>query len=240
MSSTTFVNGVTLTDSDWFQDVDRLHYTIFGDPASGAAGFYNVINALTADSSPDTAADYVVTLDASASTAKKVALNNIISSATASTIVIGTPVTASGTTVDFTGIPSWARRITVNLIVLSTTGTDSLVIQLGDSGGIEATGYLCTAATVATGVTIGTQFSIGFGVINGSAGALFSGTVILELVNAATFLWCASGVIGRSDSAIVHSLGGSKATSAATDRLRVTTVSGVDTFDAGVVNITYQ
>lgn len=37
MSDTTFTNGVTLTDADWFNDLNRLHYTIFGDPASLAA-----------------------------------------------------------------------------------------------------------------------------------------------------------------------------------------------------------
>ncbi len=37
MSDTTFVNAVTLTDADWFNDVNRLHYTIFGDPANAAA-----------------------------------------------------------------------------------------------------------------------------------------------------------------------------------------------------------
>jgi hypothetical protein len=34
VADTTFVNGSTLTDQDWFNDVNRLHYTIFGDPAS--------------------------------------------------------------------------------------------------------------------------------------------------------------------------------------------------------------
>lgn len=37
MADTTFVNGATLTDADWFNDVNRLHYTIFGDPADDAA-----------------------------------------------------------------------------------------------------------------------------------------------------------------------------------------------------------
>ena len=36
MSSTTFVNGVTLTDEDWFNDVDRVVYDILGDPAAGS------------------------------------------------------------------------------------------------------------------------------------------------------------------------------------------------------------
>lgn len=34
MADTTFVDGSTLTAADWFNDVNRLHYTIFGDPAT--------------------------------------------------------------------------------------------------------------------------------------------------------------------------------------------------------------
>lgn len=37
MADTTFTNGVTLTDADWFNDLNRLHYTIFADPANLAA-----------------------------------------------------------------------------------------------------------------------------------------------------------------------------------------------------------
>ncbi len=77
MTDTVFVNGTTLTDSDWFNDVNRLHYTIFGDPATGAAGFGTVINALTADATPDQDADFLVTYDASAGTGKKVLAKNI-------------------------------------------------------------------------------------------------------------------------------------------------------------------
>lgn len=42
MSDTTFTNGVTLTDADWFNDVNRLHYTIFGDPANDAEARTNI------------------------------------------------------------------------------------------------------------------------------------------------------------------------------------------------------
>lgn len=45
MSSTNFTNGVTLTDADWFNDVNRLHYTILGDPADLAAVKTTVVTA---------------------------------------------------------------------------------------------------------------------------------------------------------------------------------------------------
>lgn len=37
MADTTFIDGSTLTTADWFNDLNRLHYTIFGDPADVAA-----------------------------------------------------------------------------------------------------------------------------------------------------------------------------------------------------------
>ncbi len=37
MASTTFVNGVTVSDDDWFNDVNRLVYTILNDAADASA-----------------------------------------------------------------------------------------------------------------------------------------------------------------------------------------------------------
>lgn len=34
MASTTFINNSTLTDADWFNDLNTLHYTILGDPTT--------------------------------------------------------------------------------------------------------------------------------------------------------------------------------------------------------------
>lgn len=43
MSDTTFTDTVTLTDDDWFNDLNRLHYTVFGDPATALAALANLI-----------------------------------------------------------------------------------------------------------------------------------------------------------------------------------------------------
>ena len=56
---------------------------------------------------------------------------------TAGTVVAST----SGVAIDFTSIPSWVKRITVNLDGVSTNGTSTYQIQLGDAGGPETTGY---------------------------------------------------------------------------------------------------
>lgn len=91
MADTSFTNGVTLSDSDWFNDVNRLHYTIFGDPSDGAAAAKTLITGLTEDTTPDLSADYVVTYDASATTTKKVKLNRL-SGTTTQTLTDGATV----------------------------------------------------------------------------------------------------------------------------------------------------
>ena len=84
-------------------------------------------------------------------------------------ITQGTAVAStSGTSIDFTGLPAWVKRITVNFSGVSTNGTSIPLLQLGDSGGIENTGYLGSgssvfAASACTAVLQTTGFGIGAG-----------------------------------------------------------------------------
>ena len=59
MADTTYTNGVTLTDADWFNDVNRLHYTILGDPANAEAVRTSIAAAGTADANTFTAAQTI-------------------------------------------------------------------------------------------------------------------------------------------------------------------------------------
>jgi hypothetical protein len=157
----------------------------------------------------------------------------------AGTITSGTAVTASGTSVDFTGIPSTAKRITVMFSGVSTNGTSATIIQLGDSGGIETTGYLGSMSYQ------GAQafYTTGIGVNNtGSASALRHGSTVITLVDSSTNTWSAMGVVGTSGigSGETYSSGSAKSLSATLDRVRITTVNGTDTFDAGTINIMYE
>jgi hypothetical protein len=155
-------------------------------------------------------------------------------------IVSGTVQTASSTSVDFTSIPSWVKRITVMINGLSTNGTSDPLIQLGDSGGIENTGYVAGAA-VMTGSSAGFSSTAGFPISGSwSAAVVFSGIITLALHDAATNTWTASVVGGRTDASGAFSGGGYKALSATLDRVRITTVGGANTFDAGTINILYE
>ena len=139
----------------------------------------------------------------------------------------------SGTSVDFTGIPSWVKKITVMFSGVSTNGTSNYQIQAGTSGGVVSTGYLGTCAD-GPGLTA-TLFTSGIGIRAGSAAAVVHGTVVFSNVTANT--WTASGSLARSDGNTFISTAGSITLSGTLDRIRITTVNGTDTFDAGSVNI---
>jgi hypothetical protein len=144
---------------------------------------------------------------------------------------------------DFTSIPSWVTRITVMIAGLSTNGISPYLVQLGDSGGIEATGYLGSVVvlqdvTAVSGANITT--GIGLAPVSVSAGTTYHGTVTLNLLNSVTNTWVASVVGGVSNAAASFVGSFSKSTSATLDRIRITTAGGTDLFDNGSLNVLYE
>jgi hypothetical protein len=161
----------------------------------------------------------------------------VAATGTLAPLISGTAVAStSGTSIDFTGIPSWVKRITVMFQDISTNGSSNLLIQLGDSGGIEATGYLGAGNNSAVGTT---NFTTGFGssLVN-TAGSILQGVITVQKINGNS--WIASASLSRSDAAAVGTVAGSKTLSDVLDRVRITTVNGTDIFDAGTINILYE
>jgi hypothetical protein len=163
--------------------------------------------------------------------------------ATNSQIVPGTAVTASSTSVDFTSIPSWVRRITVMFNGVSTNGTSNPQVQIG-SGSVTSSGYFCTGITITNaGSVAGNAFTSGFVLqaTTASTGAttVIYGQLILNLLSSNT--WTGSGQFAHTGTTTSAStMGASPALSGALDRIRITTVNGTDTFDAGSINILYE
>jgi hypothetical protein len=158
-------------------------------------------------------------------------------------IVEGTPVDTdtSATSYDFTSIPSGVKSITVSLSGVSTNGTSNIQIQIGDGGGIEVSGYDGVSTNI--GQAVGTSAiasATGFGINSASAAWMSVGSIVLTRQNFNIFLWAAAGDVASSGTSRLSSTAGTKALSAELDRVRLTTVNGTDTFDAGQVNIQYQ
>ena len=125
---------------------------------------------------------------------------------------------------------------------VSTSGTSAKIIQLGDSGGVETSGYTGTGTVVGNGVATSTAMSSGFFASNFSVATdVLSGQATISLLNSDTNTWSYNSVFGQSTAtAIIYWSGGAKSTSATLGSVRITTAGGTDTFDAGTVNILYE
>ena len=142
----------------------------------------------------------------------------------------------SGTTITFTGLPSTVKRITVMLSGVSTNGTSYPLIQIGTSGGVQATGYLAGSGQE----TSRAAFTTGFGITSSAAANLLYGTMVITLLTGNT--WVASHSLTFNQAGTYYAVGGggNVTLSGALDRVRVTTVNGTDAFDAGTINILYE
>lgn len=140
--------------------------------------------------------------------------------------------TTSGTSKSFTGLPAGINWIDVVPNGVSLDGaTDDVLVQIGDSGGLETTGYTA-GSTVGAGTDTSTA---GFIIALQSATAALHGIMHLRRVSGNT--WTASHDIHRTGSNAAHG-GGSKTLSAELTQIAILS-SGSDAFDAGSVTIAY-
>ena len=155
-------------------------------------------------------------------------------------LVSGTAVAStSGTSIDFTGIPSWVKRITVMFNGVSTNGTSLKQIQLGDAGGFETTGYLGASVQLTDSASVNAAtITTGFGIRSPNAADLINGAVVITNLTSNT--WVAQGALTDSSRGAGYLVGGAKALSDVLTQVRITTVNGTDTFDAGSINILYE
>ena len=187
-------------------------------------------------SAPAVAGNNSIALPTGNGTAYQILRNGATAGTTEFTdkIVSGTAVAStSGTSIDFTGIPSWVKRVTVMLNGVSTSGTSVIHIRLGTSSGVESTGYL--GGICANGASENATAGIAIGTGGETSSTIRHGAVCIANITSNT--WVAQGSIGRSESAQAYALGFSKTLSGTLDRVRITTVNGTDTFDAGSINI---
>ena len=154
-------------------------------------------------------------------------------------ITSGTAVAStSGTSIDFTGIPSWVKRITVMLNGVSTNGTSNLLIQLGYQSPVTSTGYNSYGMNFGSASGTGTNSTAGFIVKIASAAAINSGLFTISTLG--SNVWVMQGMVGDATNTNGYITSGGVTLSGTLDRIRITTVNGTDTFDAGSINILYE
>jgi hypothetical protein len=147
----------------------------------------------------------------------------------------------SGTAVSFTSIPSGVRRVTVIFSGVSTNGTDPLLIQLGDSGGIEDTSYAGASNMVTNGsATAGATSTAGLLIQSASAANIFHGAAVFNLINKATFAWVGHATFALSNAASNVVSACTKSLTTELTQLQITTTGGTNTFDNGTINVIYE
>ncbi len=141
--------------------------------------------------------------------------------------------TTSGTTSTFTGISASATRITCNFSGISFAVNTRFEIRLGDSGGVEATGYTGSVSEDGNPAT----HSTGFILHEDSANArVWDGTVVLNRIK--DHVWKISGSLSKG-SGNVAVVAGTKTIDTALTDVQLTTTDA-KTFDAGEWGITVE
>jgi hypothetical protein len=152
-------------------------------------------------------------------------------------LVAGTAVAStSGTSIDFTSIPSWVKRITVMFNGVSTNGSSAVQIQIG-AGSVTTSGYV-SGGTFTTTIVGPVSSTTGFIFAGTTAANTRTGSTVITNITGNTWVSASTGTF--EDAASSYSGGGKVALSGTLDRVRITTVNGTDTFDAGSINILYE
>jgi hypothetical protein len=157
----------------------------------------------------------------------------------ASVITSGTAVAStSGTSIDFTSIPAWVKKITVMFNGVSTNGASFVQVQIG-AGSVTTSGYVASSSMVyGTNLCLTTTATSGFVTWANGASDARSGHFIIT--NVSSNIWVASGVLNAYSEDGVSMSAGTVTLGGTLDRVRITTVTGSDTFDAGSINILYE
>lgn len=145
----------------------------------------------------------------------------------------------SGTSIDFTGIPAGTKRITVMFNGTSLNGSGAIIVQVG-SGSISTTGYAGAYGYYQNaGASTLSTLTTGFGAYLGQ-GAADVQVGMMVITSIGGNIWVSSMNGANTSSAAAYGGSGNITLSGALDRVRITTVAGTATFDAGSINILYE
>ena len=160
-----------------------------------------------------------------------------------SSITVGTAVAStSGTSISFTSLPSTVVRITILFAGVSTNGTSTVGIQLGTGATptYTTTGYASAGNSIAGSAVVSANYTTLFGLGSGNQAAASIMQGRIELYNITGNTWVFSGTTSQTNTNATHVGNGSIALGAKLTAVRIITVNGTDTFDAGTLNIIYE
>ena len=181
------------------------------------------------------AGDKINFLDITDSLVKEDTVQGILDLVPSAGFTLGTEqATTSGTSKTFSGIPAGTKMIILTLKDCSFTGANNLDLTIGDSGGLETSGYQ-SASTVINGGSLYTSGSTAEFIVKGDQATTMdlNGHAILTLEDSSDYTWSCSHQFEQGGAPTWGS--GTKSLSAELTQLQI---SG-GTFSTGVVNISY-
>lgn len=152
-------------------------------------------------------------------------------------LTLSTEQAASGTAIDFTGFPAGTKHIIIMPVGVSLDGGEEVIIQIGDAGGVETSGYLSNVIDASASLAATTGFIL---VRGGAAANILHGAVELFLEDSSDFTWVSSSNINDSNGNNVFVGAGRKLLSAELTTVRITSTGTPDDFDTGVFNVYYE
>ena len=144
--------------------------------------------------------------------------------------------TTSAGSKTFSGIPSGTKNIIISWNEISTAVVTSMQVRLGDSGGVESSGYYATSQEKNNSSTASESSTSGFMVSIQGSGRLLTGHMFLTLLDASSHLWISSHSAKLANDRVVLG-GGAKTLSAELTQLYI--VLDSNSYDAGSINIMY-
>ena len=151
----------------------------------------------------------------------------------------GGSVSLSGVSYDFTAIPSWATEIDIEISAVGFNASSTILLQIGDSGGISASGYLGGYEVLSASPSRGNQTNGLLVYSTFSSGIRFIANINLRR-NGTTNTWVLSSNGYFESNAIGQLSVASKTLSNALDRVRLTSVAGTASFVSGVASISWS
>lgn len=147
--------------------------------------------------------------------------------------------TTSGTQIDVTGIPATAKRVEVQFVNVSVTGTSPVCLQLGTSAGVHGSNYADTSS-VTNSTAVSTIYTLlGFCVGSPVSGTdANSGKVFLDRFGDSN-IWTAFGGT-RQNQTRITTVGGQVLLPGTLDRIRLRSYNGTDSFDSGSIVVTWE
>lgn len=152
------------------------------------------------------------------------------------------PTNTGATSYTITGIPAWAKRITLIFMGTGVNGSE-MGVQVGSSGGgIVTTGYSGSAAYVASATNTGAGF--GSSTFRVFAGGPVEGAMEIRRAGITGNVWVATTLTAQNQvsGAVATYLGASRIDMGANalDRIRLTTLSGTNTFNNGNIVVLWE